>query len=84
MFNGILIRMFWRDTGEHFAPHIHADYCEWSAVFAIQDGTVLAGKLPPRQARLVQAWIDQRRDELVADWKLAMNGETLRPIEPLK
>jgi Domain of unknown function (DUF4160) len=84
MFNGISIRMFWRDTERHFAPHIHAKYCEHNAVFAIESGSVLSGKLPPRQTRLVQAWIELRRDELVADWKLAVDGATLKPIEPLR
>ena len=57
---------------------------DYKASFSIQDGTLLAGELPPRQTRLVQAWMELRRDELTADWNLAINGATLKAIEPLK
>ena len=47
-------------------------------------GEVLAGDLPSGKARLVQAWIEIHRDELHADWELAVNGEEVFKIEPLK
>jgi Domain of unknown function (DUF4160) len=31
--------------------------------------------LPRKQLRLVQAWIELHRDELMADWELAASGE---------
>ncbi|MBF0098784.1 MAG: DUF4160 domain-containing protein [Magnetococcales bacterium] len=31
-----------------------------------------------------QAWIELHRDELLADWKLAMEGQPMFPIDPLK
>jgi len=34
--------------------------------------------------RLVQAWIEIHRDELMADWTLAVNGQPVFKIEPLK
>jgi hypothetical protein len=34
--------------------------------------------------RLVQAWIEIHRDELMADWALAVEGNTPFKIEPLK
>ena len=54
------------------------------AVFAIPTGEVLAGALPSWKTRLVQAWIEVHRDELRADWELAVNGEETFKIEPLK
>ncbi|MFA4911335.1 MAG: DUF4160 domain-containing protein [Desulfobacteria bacterium] len=33
--------------------------------------------------RLVQAWIELHRDELIADWELATSGETPYKIDPL-
>jgi len=84
VFNGIVVHMFYRDIRRHWKPHIHADYGDDSAVFAIDSGEVLAGSLPRRQTRLVQAWIELRREELAADWILAVNGATLLPIDPLK
>jgi hypothetical protein len=45
---------------------------------------VLDGSLPRRQVRLVQAWIEIHRDELMADWFLAVTGQPIFPIDPLK
>ncbi len=61
-----------------------ADYAGQKAVFSIVDGSVLAGALPPGKARLVQAWIEIHRDELLANWNLAVNGEEIFRVEPLK
>jgi len=84
MFYGILIRIYFYDDKQHHLPHIHAEYADYKAVFAIEDGDVLAGKLPPGKTRLVQAWIEIHREELVANWQLAVNGEEVFRIEPLK
>ena len=54
------------------------------AVFSLGDGEVLAGGLPSGKARLVQAWIEIHREELLADWQLAVNGEEMFKIEPLR
>lgn len=34
--------------------------------------------------KLVQAWIEIHRDELMADWELAVNAQEVFKIEPLK
>lgn len=83
MFYGIIIRMYLIDNRHHNTPHIHARYGEYEAAIAIGDGELLAGELPRKQLRLVQAWIELRRDELMADWELAVNGETPYKIAPL-
>lgn len=49
----------------------------------IKDGEILAGELPRKQLRLVQAWIEIHRDELNADWELAVSGESPYKIAPL-
>ena len=84
MFYGIVIRMYFFDNKQHHVPHVHAEYAGEQAVFGIADGEVLAGSLPSGKARLVQAWIEIHRDELLADWQLAVNGEEVFKIEPLK
>ena len=53
-------------------------------MFSINDGEILAGSLPSGKTRLVQAWIEIHREELMADWQLAVNGEDVFKIEPLK
>jgi len=36
-----------------------------------------------KQLRIVQAWIELHRDELLADWELAQSGEQPYKIAPL-
>jgi hypothetical protein len=40
--------------------------------------------LPPGKTKLVQAWIEIHREELMADWALASRGEAIFRIEPLR
>jgi hypothetical protein len=82
MFFGIVIRMYFPPK-EHDPPHIHAAYQDAESVFTIIDGEK-TGKFPRRQTRLVQAWIEIHREELLADWELCQNGEKPFTIEPLK
>jgi hypothetical protein len=84
MFYGILILMYFHDDKKHKRPHIHAEYGEYVASIAIDDGTVLSGSLPPAKMKLTQAWIEIHREDLMADWKLAVSGEPVFKIDPLK
>ena len=40
-------------------------------------------KEPRKQLRLVQAWIELHRDELIADWEISISGENPYKINPL-
>ena len=64
-------------------PHIHAKYAEFEASIDIAEGEVLAGELSRKQLRLVQAWIELHRDELMADWELSIGNENPYRIPPL-
>jgi hypothetical protein len=33
---------------------------------------------------MVQAWVEIHRDELMADWELAIAGDQIYKIDPLK
>ena len=83
MFYGIIIRLYLTDNKHHNLPHIHAKYAEFEASIGIAGGEILAGDLPRKQLRLVQAWIELHRDELLADWELAVAGEAPYKINPL-
>ena len=83
MFYGIIIRLYLLDNKHHNLPHIHAKYSEFEAAIGIEDGEILSGELPRKQLRLVQAWIELHKDELMADWELAVSGETPYKIAPL-
>ena len=84
MFYGIIILMFYFDDKKHNRPHIHAQYGEFEAVISIDEGVILAGDVPTPRIRLIQAWIEMQKDELMADWQLAVEGQQLFKIEPLK
>lgn len=83
MFYGIIIRMYLADNKHHHLPHIHAQYAEFSASIDIAEGNVVSGNLPRKQLRLAQAWIELHRDELLADWTLAVEGQLPYKIDPL-
>lgn len=84
MFYGIIISVYYEDTGRHKQPHIHIRYQDSKASLAIADGAVLAGEVPPRQLKMVQVWMDLHRDELMADWQLAVAGDEPFRIAPLQ
>ncbi|MBI5527483.1 MAG: DUF4160 domain-containing protein [Deltaproteobacteria bacterium] len=44
---------------------------------------LLSGDLPARQRKLVSAWVEIHREDLLADWKLASQGELPFKIGPL-
>lgn len=48
------------------------------------NGKVYAGDLPRRALSLVREWLALHRDELAADWELAMAKKPLNPIDPLE
>lgn len=39
--------------------------------------------LPPKKHKLVIAWIEIHKEDLMADWELAVNGRTPMPIRGL-
>lgn len=84
MFYGILVAMFFEDADRHRLPHIHVRYAGEKASIAIEDGRVLAGGIPSKQLKMVQAWIEIHKDELFADWELAVAGEQPFRIAPLQ
>ena len=83
-FFGIVISMYFLDRGKHSAPHFHARYAGYEASIAIADGALLAGVLPPRQMKLVAAWVEIHRDELMQNWEICVQGRQPFTIHPLR
>ena len=83
-FYGIIIRMFVEVGGRHHRPHFHAYYDEHVAVFTLDPVELVAGMLPQRQRRLVEAWGELHQAELIADWQLLQAGRRPLPIDPLR
>jgi hypothetical protein len=84
MFYGLIVRMYFRDNKQHHLPHIHVGYQDEEAIFSIPEGELLEGNLPPKKRKMVEAWIAIHDDELMADWNLAVKGEQIYKIDPLK
>ena len=75
--------MFVEVQTSHHTPHFHAYYQEHVAVYGIEPVEMLAGSLPKRQQRLVEAWIELHQSELLADWERLQTGHKALPIAPL-
>ncbi|NLI77826.1 MAG: DUF4160 domain-containing protein [Candidatus Riflebacteria bacterium] len=84
MFYGIIVSMFFFDNRRHKQPHLHARYQEHEIVIGLPDGETLEGSLPAPKLKLLAAWIELHKDELMADWELASRGENPYKIEPLR
>lgn len=78
-FGGIVIKMYLRQK-EHNPPHIHAIYGEYVGVFALKDGEMFEGDLPPKEQLLVKGFIEQHHDRLMHMWE-TQQFEQLPPIE---
>lgn len=84
MFYGIVIYMYFYDAKRHHKPHFHVEYGEYTAVVEIESGEILEGSLPSNKLKLVSAWAEIHKEDLMADWKLAVNGQPTAPIKPLE
>jgi len=84
MFYGIIIYMYFQDHDKHHTPHIHVRYQNSEAVFSIIDGSLIEGEIPLKKITLVKAWITIHEEELMANWNLAVEGNPIFKIEPLK
>ena len=83
-FYGIVIRMFVEVGSPHHRPHFHAFYQEHVAVFGVDPIDLMAGGVPRRQRRLVEAWAELHQAELLADWRRLQAGDPALRIEPLR
>jgi len=59
-------------------------YQDHEAVFSIPEGELLDGEIPSNKTKLVLAWVEIHKEELMADWELATEGQTIFKIEPLR
>ena len=80
LFFGIRITMYYDD---HNPPHFHAEYAGKTAIVDIQEGCILQGGLPSKQVKLILAWCEIHKDELMQNWELSKDGKPLNKINPL-
>jgi hypothetical protein len=75
--------MIYSDNLRHHKPHFHVFYAEYEASVGV-DGELLAGSIPVKQLKLVQAWAAIHEEELYAAWVKAVKNEPFDKIEPLR
>ena len=76
--------MFAEAGSQHHEAHFHAYYQDEIGIFSIDPVELIAGFLPRRQRRLVEAWAELHQADLRADWGRLQQGQSPAPIEPLK
>jgi len=81
LFFGIKITF---NLDDHSPPHFHAEYAGNKAVINILECVAIKSSLPKRQLKLVLAWAEIHKDELMQNWELSREGEELIKIEPLR
>lgn len=74
MFYGIIVYLYYVNNRRHKKPHIHVKYQEHEVVISI----------PANKMKLLTAWIEIHKDELMANWELAVNGQEPFKIDPLR
>jgi hypothetical protein len=80
-FLGIIITMYYND---HPPPHFHVRYNQQKAIIEIETLSILEGKLSPRVLGLVIEWAAMHKSELLKNWNLARQNNSLEKIEPLE
>ena len=81
MFYGLIVSMYYLDNRKHHLPHIHVRYQKNKAIVSLTNGEIIQGKLPKNKLKLLEAWIEIHKDELLADWELAVSGENIFKID---
>lgn len=84
MFYGIVVYMYPSDDKRHHKPHIHVRYSGKKAIFSIVESELISGDVGIKVEKLVKAWIEIHKEELMANWNLAINDQEIFRIEPLK
>ena len=81
-FYGIIVYMYFMDNRQHNSPHIHAKYQGQEVVVSIPCGKVLGGSIPNPKMKLLETWIELRKDELMTDWELTVSAQHPNKIDP--
>jgi len=76
-FYGLVIYMFFND---HNPPHFKVKYSDFEANIYIENGALLNGDLPVSKLKLVQAWAEIHKDELLLMWE-SKNFHKINPLQ---
>lgn len=82
-FYGILIYIYREIGGHHNEPHIHAKYNEYESSIIIETGK-WEGDMPIKQKKIIEAWVEIHKEELLAAWYAYNNDGELIKIKGLE
>jgi len=74
---GVVIRVYFNDTGAHREPHFHAVAAEQQALVSIRTLEVLAGRLGTTEWRKVRRWAKRHHGLLVETWNTCNRQQRL-------
>ncbi|KGN02073.1 hypothetical protein Z969_07155 [Clostridium novyi A str. 4570] len=80
LFFGIRVTINYND---HMPPHFNAEYHGNKVWVDIINCKVIKGAFPKRQLKLILAWAEIHKDELIKNWELARKNQSLSRIAPL-
>jgi len=81
-FYGIQIRI---NQNDHQPPHFHARYNEFQAMYSIETGLLLEGRMPKNADRMIREWAGQHQVELQRNWEESQNPNPIfQQIAPLE
>jgi hypothetical protein len=63
-------------------PNYSRRPCRIASVFFMPDGEILKGDMPKNKMKLISAWVEIHKEDLMANWKLAVEGQQPHKIEP--
>ncbi len=63
--DGVDIYMYFKD---HAPPHVHALYGDDEVLVVVRDGSVYAGSFPSSKLALVQQYVAEHTEALLARW----------------
>ena len=81
-FYGLSIYMY-NNGREHNPPHFHVFYGDLECIIDIHKCKKTEGKMPANKLRLILAWCEIHKDELLQNWEFATKKMDLRDIAPL-
>lgn len=74
----IVIMMY---AKEHGIFHIHAGYQNYKAAFSVETSNMIVGEMPTKQRKLIEAWIELHREDIIKNHELMMQGKKVNVIE---
>lgn len=84
MFYGVVIYIYFFDNKKHNKPHIHVKYAGSEVVLGLPDGEIMEGSIPNNKMKLVEAWIEIHKEDLIKKISLQIGSLLLMAKKFLK